>query len=60
MSVEKTGRPVDPYSRLGEAKKQIHLSIDGCEEDADARELRKALALIERVCVESQPMIETN
>lgn len=54
MRVENTARPDDPFSRLGEAKKQIHLAIDGCDEDADARALREALTLIDGVRVEAQ------
>lgn len=54
MGVEKTERPDDPFSRLGEAKKQIHLAIDGCDEDADARDLREALTLIDGVRIEAQ------
>lgn len=54
MRVEETERLDDPFSRLGEAKKQIHLAIDGCDEDADARALREALTLIDGVRVEAQ------
>lgn len=54
MIFKETGRLGDPYSRLGEATKQIHLAIEGCEEDGDARALREALVLIDGVRVEEQ------
>lgn len=60
MGVQKTGSPADPYTRLGEAKKQINLAIEECDEDADARELHEALTLIEAVLVEEQPLLETD
>lgn len=59
MSLEPSGRRDGPYSRLGEAKKQIHLAIEGCDADADARDLREALALIEGVRAEERSMAET-
>lgn len=54
MSLKETGCRADPYSRLGEAEKQIHLAIDGCAEDEDARDLREALTLIDGVRAEAQ------
>lgn len=60
MSSEKTGRPADPYSRLGEAKKQILLAIEGCEEDVDTSDLREALTLIEEVRIEAQDVSDTD
>lgn len=54
MSLKETGCRADPYSRLGEAKKQIHLAIERCDEDADVRDLREALSLIDGVRTEAQ------
>lgn len=58
MSLERSGCRDGPYSRLGEATKQIHLAIEGCDSEADARDLREALTLIEGVRADVRPSME--
>lgn len=60
MSYEPTASRDQPSSRLREAHKQIHLALERCDDDEDVRELREALALIDGVRVDREPIEATD
>lgn len=46
LNVEAAESRDSPSVRLGEARKQIHLAIEGCDEDVDVSDLQEVLRII--------------
>lgn len=60
LSVEAADSPDAPSARLGEARKQINLAIEGCGEDTDGSDRREALRLINGILVGADSVSDTH